>query len=68
MTAEERNRKPISLGMALRFANNARMSRKFQISVMKRITISITRRWINARYKDKEVTGLGLFGSGHGIR
>jgi putative ABC transport system permease protein len=62
MTAEERNRKPISLEDGIAIREQCPDVSEVSISVMKRIYNFNNPPLINARYKDKEVTGLDYSG------
>jgi putative ABC transport system permease protein len=62
MTAEERNRKPLSLEDGLAIRDQCPAVAKVSITVFKRIYNFNAPPSINARYKDKEVTGLDYSG------
>ena len=62
MTAEERNRKPLSLEDAIAIQNDCPAITKVSATVMKRIYDWNRPPLIVARYKDKEVSGLDYSG------
>src|SRR5580704_5442131 len=63
MTAEERNRKPLSFEDAQAIREDCPAVRELSASVMKRVYDLNRQPVITARYKDKEVSGLDYSGS-----
>ena len=63
MTAEERNRKPLSYEDAQAIREDCPAVQKVAVSVMKRIYDMNRQPAVTARYKDKEVSGLDYSGS-----
>jgi putative ABC transport system permease protein len=63
MTAEERNRKPLTLDDALAIRDECPAVTKVSATVFQRIYDFNHPPLINARYKDKEVTGLNYLGA-----
>src|ERR1019366_514921 len=63
MTAEERNRKPLTLEDALAIRDECPAVTKVSVSVFQRVYDFNRPPLINARYKDKEVTGLNYLGA-----
>src|SRR5580693_1334176 len=63
MTAEERNRKPLTLEDAQAIREQCRAVQEVSVSVMQRIYDLNRQPNVTARYKDKEVSGLNYSGS-----
>jgi len=63
MTAEERNRKPLTYEDAQAIRAECPAVRELSVSVMKRIYDMNRQPEVTARYKDKEVSGLNYSGS-----
>jgi putative ABC transport system permease protein len=63
MTAEERNRKPLTLEDAQAIREQCRAVQEVSVSVMQRIYDMNHQPNVTARYKDKEVSGLNYSGS-----